>query len=80
LKLENGYNIGLRKEDVKEIKLIENKKSEKKEEKEFALNHKKPVIDFIITGGTISSKLDPSTGGVKDLTNPKEFFSVSLAI
>ncbi|MBS3075273.1 Glu-tRNA(Gln) amidotransferase subunit GatD [Candidatus Pacearchaeota archaeon] len=76
LKLENGYNIGLRKEDVKEIKLIENKKSEKKEEKEFALNHKKPVIDFIITGGTISSKLDPSTGGVKDLTNPKEFFSV----
>ncbi|MDD5193274.1 MAG: Glu-tRNA(Gln) amidotransferase subunit GatD [Candidatus Nanoarchaeia archaeon] len=78
LKLENGYNIGLKKEDIKEIKIIESKKSDNKNETEekFELSHKKPLIDFIITGGTISSKLDPSTGGVKDLTNPKEFFSV----
>ncbi|MFA5258616.1 MAG: Glu-tRNA(Gln) amidotransferase subunit GatD [Candidatus Pacearchaeota archaeon] len=75
LKLSNGYNIGLKKEDLKEIKILEKRKIEEKDTKKFELSHQKPVIDFIITGGTISSKLDPKTGGVKDLTNPKEFFS-----
>ena len=74
LKLGNGYNIGLKKEDIKETKILEKRKIEKDETKKFELSHQKPVIDFIITGGTISSKLDPKTGGVKDLTNPKEFF------
>ncbi|MBS3079543.1 Glu-tRNA(Gln) amidotransferase subunit GatD [Candidatus Pacearchaeota archaeon] len=73
LKLSNGYNIGLKKEDIKQIKLIE--KSKEEEIKEFKKSGDKPIIDFIITGGTISSKLDPKTGGVKDLTNPKELFS-----
>jgi glutamyl-tRNA(Gln) amidotransferase subunit D len=75
LKLGNGYNIGLKKDDIEEIKIIERKKSEKSEQ-EFKLSGKKPIIDFIITGGTISSKLDPKTGGVKDLTNPHEFFNM----
>lgn len=75
LKLDNGYNIGIKKEDLKEIKVLEKKKTEKKDDGKFELSHQKPVIDFIITGGTISSKLDPKTGGVKDLTDPKEFFS-----
>ncbi|VVB78319.1 Glutamyl-tRNA(Gln) amidotransferase subunit D [uncultured archaeon] len=75
LKLGSGYNIGLKKEDIKEIKVLEKKKDEKKDEKKFELSHIKPVIDFIITGGTISSKLDPKTGGVKSLIEPKEFFS-----
>jgi glutamyl-tRNA(Gln) amidotransferase subunit D len=76
LKLNNGYNIGLKKEDIKEIKLIEKKKEEKEEGKEFELSHKKPVIDFILTGGTISSKLDSETGGVKWLIDARELFSV----
>lgn len=74
LKLSNGYNLGLKKEDVSQIKLIEKQKPLKKQE-EFKQSGQKPIIDFIITGGTISSKLDPKTGGVKDLTDPKEFFS-----
>jgi len=75
LKLDNGYNIGLKKEDISDIKIIERKK-EQKPEKELKLSGKKPIIDFYLTGGTISSKLDSETGGVKDLTNPKEFFSM----
>ena len=75
LKLDNGYNIGFKKEDIKEIKVTQKKKEDKSNEKKFELSHKKPIIDFIITGGTISSKLDPKTGGVKDLTDPNEFFS-----
>ncbi|MFH1359313.1 MAG: Glu-tRNA(Gln) amidotransferase subunit GatD [archaeon] len=74
LKLNSGYNIGLKKEDISEIEILQ--KAEKVDEKkeDLKLSGKKPIIDFIITGGTISSKLDPKTGGVKDLTDPKEFF------
>ena len=73
LKLKSGYNIGLRKEDISEIKVLKKSAKEKPLE-ELKLSGKKPIIDFIITGGTISSKLDSKTGGVKDLTNPSEFF------
>ncbi|MFA5855738.1 MAG: Glu-tRNA(Gln) amidotransferase subunit GatD [Candidatus Pacearchaeota archaeon] len=76
LKLDNGYNIGLKKEDISEIKIIEQriKKQDKKED--LKLTGQKPIIDFILTGGTISSKLDPETGGVKWLIDAKELFSI----
>jgi len=75
LKLDSGYNIGFKKEDISDIRVLERK--EKKEEgKDMKLSGKKPIIDFYLTGGTISSKLDPETGGVKGLINSKEFFSV----
>jgi len=75
LKLKNGYNTGFKKEDIFEIKIIE-KEKKKKEEDDMKLSGKKPLIDFIMTGGTISSKLDPKTGGNSWLINSKEFFSV----
>jgi len=75
LKLDNGYNIGLKREDISEIKILDKKNKEKAKE-ELKLSGKKPIIDFYLTGGTISSKLDPETGGVKDLTNPQEFFKM----
>ena len=74
LKLDNGYNIGLKREDISEIKVIE-KTEIKEKEKEMKLSGRKPVIDFYLTGGTISSKLDPSTGGVKNLIDSKEYQS-----
>jgi glutamyl-tRNA(Gln) amidotransferase subunit D len=76
LKLDSGYNIGLKKEDISEIKVLDKKKEEKKDEKKFELSHQKPVIDFIVVGGTITNKLDPKTGGVTNLINPGELFSV----
>jgi glutamyl-tRNA(Gln) amidotransferase subunit D len=76
LKLDSGYNIGFKKEDISEIRVLEKKKIEKKDEGKFELSHQKPVIDFILTGGTISSKLDPKTGGVKWLIDAKELFSM----
>jgi len=80
LKLDSGYNIGLKKEDVSEIKVVssasKNTENPKIAEKTYELSHVKPVIDFIITGGTISSRLDPKTGGVKSLINAKELFSM----
>jgi len=75
MKLDNGYNIGLKKEDVSEIKIIKKKGKEKKTE-DLRLSGKKPIIDFYLTGGTISSKLDPKTGGVKWLIEAKELFAM----
>ncbi|GIU68358.1 MAG: glutamyl-tRNA(Gln) amidotransferase subunit D [Candidatus Pacearchaeota archaeon] len=73
LKLDSGYNIGFKKKDISEIRLI--KKAEKKEEKiEIKIPQEKPKIAMIITGGTIASKLDTKTGAVSPLTKPEEFF------
>jgi len=74
VKLESGYNIGISRDNILDIKIV--KKAEKKEEKEseFKPSHKKPIIDLIMTGGTISSSLDVKTGAVKWLTSPGELF------
>ncbi|HLC86838.1 MAG TPA: Glu-tRNA(Gln) amidotransferase subunit GatD [Candidatus Nanoarchaeia archaeon] len=74
LKLDSGYNIGFNKKDIIEIKIIR-KFAEKKENLEIKKDSKKPNIAIIITGGTIASKLDPKTGGVKWITEPNEFFN-----
>ena len=75
LKLDSGYNIGLKKEDITEVNIIKRKDKEiEKEDVKFS--GKKPIIDFYLTGGTISSKLDPKTGGVKWLIDSKELFSM----
>ncbi len=74
IKLKSGYNILIKKEDILEIIII-NKKQRKKE-KNIPLEENKnlPYVDIIVTGGTISSKIDYESGGVKWLTDPKELF------
>jgi len=72
VKLESGYNIGIPKENVFEINVIRKYKEEKKEYK-IPSSNGKPKIGLIVTGGTIASKLDSRTGGVKALTDVGEF-------
>ncbi|MEM3405445.1 MAG: Glu-tRNA(Gln) amidotransferase subunit GatD [Candidatus Pacearchaeota archaeon] len=73
IKLDSGYNIGIKKEDIINIELIE--KFKKEEEKiKIEENKNLPYIDLIITGGTISSKVDYKTGGVSWITKPEELF------
>ena len=73
LKLESGYNIGIPKENILAGRVLKKYKEEDKEE--FKLVEKKglPSIGMIVTGGTIASKLDSKTGGVKHLVDIKEF-------
>jgi len=71
IKLKSGYNIGIKNEDITQIELIQEKK-EKKQEIKIKQNSKLLNIDIVMTGGTISSRLDPETGGVKWLTSPEE--------
>ncbi|MBU1129608.1 MAG: Glu-tRNA(Gln) amidotransferase subunit GatD [Nanoarchaeota archaeon] len=73
LKLDSGYNIGFRKKEVLEIKVLE-KNLDKKEELVLKKDSSKPNIAMVITGGTIASRLDTKTGAVKWLDNPENLF------
>lgn len=73
LKLNSGYNIGLNKKNIVDIKILK-RAEEKKEEIKIKKDREKPNIAMIITGGTISSSLDSKTGAVKWLTSPEKLF------
>ena len=73
LKLDSGYNIGFNRKDILKIVLVK-KAKEKKEELEIKKDSSKPNIAFVITGGTIASRLDSKTGGVHPLQNSEDLF------
>jgi glutamyl-tRNA(Gln) amidotransferase subunit D len=73
LKLDSGYNIGFYKKDNLKIVLIK-KLKEKKEEIEIKKDSSKQNIAFIMTGGTIASRLDSKTGAVHPLQTPEDLF------
>lgn len=73
LKLDSGYNIGLNKKDILEIKVVK-KSLEKEEEFEIKKDGEKPNIAMIITGGTIAARLNPLKGGVDWLDTPESLF------
>ncbi len=73
LKLDSGYNIGFKKKEVLEIKLLE-KGCEKKEEVVLKKDSSKPNIAMVITGGTIAARLNPKKGGVDWLDTPESLF------
>jgi len=64
LKLKSGYNIGIREGEILDATVIEKGKEIEKPEVELEKNEKLRNVAMIITGGTISSRLDPKTGGV----------------
>jgi len=75
IKLDSGYNIGVPKINILEVKLI--RKAKKIEEKyKLPSGNGKSKIGLIVTGGTIASKLDSMTGGVKALTKVEEFAKI----
>jgi len=79
LKLESGYNIGIKERDILDIKIKEKQTTEGKKEIQVSVNEKLPNIAMIITGGTISSRLDPKTGGVIS-TDAEEILNISPEI
>ena len=75
LKLDSGYNIGIPKENILAGRILKKYKEEDIKE-EFVLPSAKSGlknIGMVVTGGTIASKLDSRTGGVKPLTSIEEF-------
>jgi len=72
LKLKSGYNIGIQKENILDSKVIK-KYHEEKLDTKIPSGKGLPSIGLIVTGGTIASKLDTKTGGVKAITEIAEF-------
>ena len=73
IKLQNGYNVGISIENIKNIKLIQRSKINKNipkfvEKHNFSL----PKILFLSTGGTIASNLDYNTGGISPTFDANE--------
>jgi glutamyl-tRNA(Gln) amidotransferase subunit D len=67
IKLDSGYNIGIRPEDTKieVMSSAEPLKGEKKEKKELKrVKEDLPLLAILSTGGTIASKVDYRTGAV----------------
>ena len=73
LKLDSGYNIGFNKKDVLNIELI-GKSLEKEQDVQIRKDKEKVNIAMIITGGTISARLNPKKGGVDWLDTPESLF------
>ncbi|MDY1591899.1 MAG: Glu-tRNA(Gln) amidotransferase subunit GatD [Methanofastidiosum sp.] len=74
IKLSNGYNIGFRRDSVKIINVEKKQKPKFFSEVKFEKRNDTPEISLISTGGTIASRVDYETGGVRWLMKPEEIF------
>ncbi len=71
IKLDNGYNIGIRKDSSFSMKLIS--KGEIKKSVKKLKQHKKGIkVSVLGTGGTIASYIDYRTGAVKPAVSQEE--------
>ena len=72
LKLDTGYNMGIDKKRVKEIKPLGKKKEKRPELPKEKPKKGLPTVVILHTGGTIASKVDYETGGVVPRFEPEE--------
>jgi glutamyl-tRNA(Gln) amidotransferase subunit D len=77
LKLPSGYNTGIAKKSIKKIVKTGHKAITKFPEAKAKQKKNLPGISMIITGGTISSRLDYETGAVKWLMKPENILALS---
>lgn len=77
IKLDTGYNLGFKKEEVKSLAVIEKAKETKAVVVKASSPHKElPTISILHTGGTIASKVDYRTGGVTTEFRPEELVAL----
>ena len=76
IKLDSGYNVGVDKKRVKEVKVLEEYKEPRAEPKEVSQKKNLPTISVLHTGGTIASKVDYETGGVIARYTPEELLDM----
>ncbi len=75
IKLDNGYNVGLKFSRGLKIKRMEGgKKLETFPVRKFEQKPNLPKVSLLATGGTIASRIDYKTGAVHMAFSPEEFF------
>ncbi len=76
IKLKNGYNVGIETGKIANIAKIDSKIEQPKGEKiQSSVDQNLPKIALISTGGTIASKIDYRTGGVKAALTAEELYN-----
>ena len=75
LKLENGYNVGIKIDDVTIKKLQTPDLKINTKEKIIPKNENPIKLLLVSTGGTIASKIDYRTGAVTPVLSPKDLLS-----
>jgi glutamyl-tRNA(Gln) amidotransferase subunit D len=77
IKLNNGYNLSINKNDIKSIKLLQKYKQQKeKKVSQIKFNKNLPTISILHTGGTIASKVDYKTGAVSAKFSPQDLLQI----
>ena len=77
IKLDSGYNIGIKSNKVKNIKTLRDSKIVKQEKKsQIKQNPDLPNITILHTGGTIASKVDYKTGGTYSSFTPEDLLEL----
>ncbi len=77
IKLDNGYNVGISIDNIKNLKILE--KGWRRREPEIPRMEPKkglPYVPMVVTGGTISSRVDYRTGGVRAYERPEELLDI----
>ncbi|MFX1350970.1 MAG: Glu-tRNA(Gln) amidotransferase subunit GatD [Promethearchaeota archaeon] len=76
LKLDDGYDVGIRLDEGTVIREISRKPAHYKlPEKKVPFTPDKPNVTLLGTGGTVASRLDYRTGAVIPALTPEELFS-----
>jgi glutamyl-tRNA(Gln) amidotransferase subunit D len=78
IKLDNGYNVGIRVDNIKELHRLAKGAKVKPELPSVDIKMKKglPQVTIISTGGTIASRVDYRTGAVNPALNAEDLYSV----
>ena len=72
IKLDTGYNVGIKIDKDTKITLVEKHKQLIKQTKEIPFDKNKPTISIIGTGGTIACYVDYRTGAVHPASSAKD--------
>ncbi|MEK6835458.1 MAG: asparaginase domain-containing protein [Nanoarchaeota archaeon] len=64
IKLNSGYNIGIKKSKIKKIILLKKFKQEKAKTQKIVYKKNLPTISILHTGGTLASRISYETGAV----------------
>jgi glutamyl-tRNA(Gln) amidotransferase subunit D len=78
LKLDSGYNLGIRVSNIKRLKRVKAGKTVKAELPAVARKMKKgvPWVSILSTGGTIASRVDYHTGAVNPALTADDLYTV----
>jgi glutamyl-tRNA(Gln) amidotransferase subunit D len=76
IKLDNGYNIGIKYNKSLRIEKVSDFKPKEKERHPISFDSKKPTILILHTGGTIAARVDYRTGGVIASFEPEDLIEM----